>query len=65
MKIEHVEDYNRLRREHYPPLADFADALYHQSQGNPDLLEAYLQAVEAVKVRYPKLKKDSESEFLK
>jgi hypothetical protein len=27
--IQHTEDYAALRATAYPPLADFADAMYH------------------------------------
>lgn len=54
MKITHVEDVGQLRRAQYPPLEDFADALYWQSQGDPSKLDAYLLAVGAVKQRFPK-----------
>lgn len=55
MKITHVEDVARLRRDHYPPLEALADALYWQNQGDPSKMAAYLLAVEAVKQRFPKL----------
>ena len=42
------------RRAAYPPLADLADALYHQAQGDASKLEAYLAAVAAIKDKYPK-----------
>lgn len=54
MKIEHIEDFAVLRKREYPPLEVFADALFHQSQGNPQLLDAYLEAVQAVKTKFPK-----------
>lgn len=46
--------YQRLRQPEYPPLADLADALYWQSQGDESKMTAYLAAVQAVKDRYPK-----------
>lgn len=47
-------EYQRLRRQEYPPLADLADALYWQAQGDDSKMTAYLAAVEAVKQKYPK-----------
>jgi hypothetical protein len=47
-------EYQRLRKKEYPPLADLADALYWQSQGDESKMTAYLAAVNAVKVKYPK-----------
>lgn len=54
MKIVHEEDYMALRQREYPPLEDFADAMVHDSRGNPLPLQEYLAACEAVKVKYPK-----------
>ena len=47
--------YQRQRQPEYPPLADLADALYWQSQGDDSKMTAYLAAVEAVKQKYPKV----------
>jgi hypothetical protein len=47
-------EYQRLRKFEYPPLADLADAIYWQSQGDETKMTAYLAAVEAVKQKYPK-----------
>ena len=38
----------------YPPMTDLADALYWQSKGDESKMTAYLAAVEAVKLKYPK-----------
>jgi hypothetical protein len=46
--------YQRQRQPEYPPLADLADALYWQSQGDESKMTAYIAAVEAVKQKYPK-----------
>jgi hypothetical protein len=48
------KEYQRQRRVEYPPLADLADALYWQSQGDESKMTAYLAAVDAVKAKYPK-----------
>lgn len=55
MKITHTEDVALLRQPQYPPLADLADALFWQSQGDNTKMEAYIAAVAAVKQRFPKL----------
>lgn len=49
-------DYQQLRVAAYPPVTEFADALYWQARGKRDKMKAYLAAVDAVKVRYPKPK---------
>jgi len=54
MKITHTADVDALRRAAYPPLADFADALYWQSKGDPSKLDAYLSKIAEVKARFPK-----------
>lgn len=46
--------YIAKRQSEYPPLADLADALYHQSKGDETKLTAYLTKCEAVKTKYPK-----------
>jgi hypothetical protein len=46
--------YQQQRRQEYPPLSDFADAMYWQLQGDASKMEAYLAKVAAVKARYPK-----------
>lgn len=46
--------YQRARKPEYPPLADFADAYYWAQNGDDTKMQAYLAAVEAVKLKYPK-----------
>jgi hypothetical protein len=46
--------YKKDREREYPPLADLADALYWQQQGDETKMTAYLAAIEAVKTKYPK-----------
>lgn len=46
--------YADKRRAEYPPLADFADAIFWQAKGDPSRLSAYLASVAAVKAKYPK-----------
>jgi hypothetical protein len=47
-------DYQRQRQPEYPPLADLADALYWQAQGDASKMTAYLAAIQSVKDKYPK-----------
>ena len=47
-------EYQRLRVTKYPPLADLADALFWQQQGDNSKMESYLEKVSAVKTQYPK-----------
>lgn len=42
------------RYAEYPPLADFADAMYWDSRGNPSKLTDYFNKCEAVKAKHPK-----------
>jgi hypothetical protein len=46
--------YQDQRRHQYPPLAEFADAMYWASQGDNSKLDAYYAACAAVKQAYPK-----------
>jgi hypothetical protein len=48
------QEYIFYRRKEYPPLADLADAIYWQSQGDDSKMQAYLAAVSTVKEKYPK-----------
>ena len=48
------KQYQRSRDMEYPPMTDLADALYWQSKGDESKMTAYLAAVEAVKLKYPK-----------
>lgn len=57
MKIAHRSSYARRRAAEYPPIADLADALVHQSTtGDDTKLQAYLSACRDVKSRFPKPK---------
>lgn len=54
MKIKHTEDYRALRSAEYPPIADFADAMYWIARGDDAPMKRYFAAVEAVKQKFPK-----------
>jgi hypothetical protein len=49
-----ANEYQRLRKPNYPSWEVLADAIYWQSQGDNTKMDAYVAAVEAVKVAYPK-----------
>lgn len=46
--------YQSVRQPLYPPLGDFADAMYWNSKGDSTKLEAYYAACEKVKTDNPK-----------
>jgi hypothetical protein len=46
--------YQIERRHKYPPLSDFADAMFWASKGDQTKLDDYYAACEAVKTAYPK-----------
>jgi len=46
--------YKQVRQPLYPPLEDFADAMYWNSKGDSTKLEAYYAACEKVKTDNPK-----------
>jgi hypothetical protein len=46
--------YQVERRHNYPPLSEFADAMYWASKGDQTKLDAYYAACEAVKISHPK-----------
>jgi hypothetical protein len=55
-KIAFIEslEYQEKRSKEYPPLSEFADAMYWASQGDNTKLDTYYAACEAVKLKYPK-----------
>ena len=52
--VELAKYYQQPRQQEYPPLADLADALYWQSQGDDTKMTTYIAACDAVKQKYPK-----------
>jgi len=42
------------RRAEYPPLVDFADAMYWSSKGDDSKLTSYYEKCDAIKTKYPK-----------
>ena len=51
---KHANGYKDDRKVLYPPLTDFADAMYWNSKGDSTKLEAYYAACEKVKTDNPK-----------
>jgi hypothetical protein len=49
-----AKDYRRKRKAEYPPLSDFADAIYWAQKGNNTFLTQWIANCEAVKQKYPK-----------
>jgi hypothetical protein len=47
-------EYGILRKAEYPPLEDFVDAYYWQTQGDNELMNKYLQRCKSVKEKYKK-----------
>jgi len=47
-------EYQRMRVDEYPPIAEFADAMYWMRQGDESKMIAYEAKVAAVKDKYPK-----------
>lgn len=57
MHIHHISDYSKRRADEYPPLSEFADAIYWQTKGDNSKMEEYLRKCEEVKAKYPKILK--------
>ena len=55
LKQYHDKLYQGKREIAYPPLEDFADAMYWNSKGDDSKLIEYYAACEAVKTKYPKV----------
>lgn len=63
MKIQHDEDYRKLRREAYPPMGEQLDAVVKLAQAMreqgvelPPETEAWINRCLAVKSKFPKPK---------
>jgi phosphoketolase len=52
--VAEANKYKLQRAKEYPPLAELADALYWQQNGDTSKMDAYLAKVDAVKEKYPK-----------
>lgn len=49
--LEDTNDYKRLRKLEYPPIDDYLDAVV---KNDTDAIQAYKDACNAVKLKYPK-----------
>ena len=49
--IDKTQDYQAMRRNEYPPFADYLDGVV---KGNKAQIDAYIAACQAVKTKYPK-----------
>jgi hypothetical protein len=54
VQLDKEKEYQLKRVKEYPKLSVLADALFHQANGNDAPMQAYLEAVQAVKDKYPK-----------
>jgi len=46
--------YSQKRREEYPPISDFIDAMYWKERGDDSKYVAYLNQCDEVKKKFPK-----------
>lgn len=51
IRIQEANKYKELRREAYPPMADYLDGIV---KGDQAQIDAYIAACLAVKAKYPK-----------
>ena len=52
LQVEYdANEYQRLRKPEYPPLAEQLDMLYHDRINSTD---TWMEAIQAVKTKYPK-----------
>jgi uncharacterized protein YukE len=49
-----AKEYQRNRAQEYPPMTDYLDALFWQTEGDESKMISYLAAVKAVKEKYPR-----------
>jgi hypothetical protein len=54
VKIKHVKDVAQARREAYPSVADFVEAITERELGNPAKWNEYMNKVKAVRERFKK-----------
>lgn len=48
MKITHISDYSKRRKEEYPKIEDQLDILFHEG------FDAWKEVIQAIKDKYPK-----------
>lgn len=54
---EKPKTYADLRKQEYPSIGEFIDALYWEHQGNPEPLTQYFAKITAIKAKHPKQQK--------
>ena len=55
LKLKHIEDYRKLRKDAYPSLGDQLDALWHSMNiGEIPKAEPFFTQIKDVKDKYPK-----------
>jgi hypothetical protein len=55
LKLKHVEDYRKLRRQEYPSVQEQLDSLWHSMNEQSDKkIEPFYSIIKAVKDKYPK-----------
>lgn len=55
LKLKHVEDYRKLRRQAYPSVGEQLDALWHSmDKYSTPRIEPFYSMIKAVKDKYPK-----------
>jgi hypothetical protein len=55
LKLRHVEDYRKLRREAYPSVGEQLDALWHgMDEGKIEKVEPFYSMIKEVKTKFPK-----------
>lgn len=55
LKLKHVEDYRKLRKQAYPAIGDQLDALWHAMDENEiQRIEPFYSMIKEVKDKYPK-----------
>jgi hypothetical protein len=55
LKLRHIEDYRKLRRDAYPTVGEQLDALWHSmDKEESPKVEPFYSMIKAVKDKYPK-----------
>jgi len=55
LKLKHVEDYRKLRKEAYPTIEEQLDALWHgMNEKTTKKIEPFYTMIKAVKDKFPR-----------
>ena len=55
LKLKHVEDYRKLRKQEYPSVQEQLDALWHgMNLTGAKKIEPFYSMIQSVKEKYPK-----------